>query len=175
MIGWFGRLEESKDPMLALRVFQELAAKGRNFEAWIAGDGALRETVERKVRAEKLNTVRLLGLLEPHELAGRLHGTTVALATSRWEGIPRGLIEAMACGVPVVCTDVGDVRSLISPDSGILVSGREPADLIAAIDHVVGHSSREMVAKSVAYLEAERVIPSLLRDIEAPLVSCGRS
>jgi glycosyltransferase involved in cell wall biosynthesis len=167
VIGWFGRLEESKDPMLAVRVFGELAARGHKFEAWMAGNGALRETVERELRAASLNMVSVVGLLDSHELATRLRRTTVCLATSRWEGIPRAIIEALACGVPVVSTDVGDVRSLICPENGVLVAERAPAELIAAIEPVVANTSPPTVAKSVAHLEATRVVPSLLQEIEA--------
>ncbi len=171
VIGWFGRLEESKDPMLAIRVFREMAARGHKFEAWMAGNGALREAVERELRAASLNMVSTVGLLDSQELATRLRRTTVCLATSRWEGIPRAIIEALACGVPVVSTDVGDVRALICPENGVLVAEREPAELITAIDRVVANTSPPTVAKSVAHLEAQRVVPSLLHEIEAPLAS----
>lgn len=170
VIGWVGRLEESKDPLLAIRVFRELAARGHKFEAWMAGNGPLREMVERELSAADLNMVNVVGLLDPHELAARLCRSTVCLATSRWEGIPRAIIEALACGVPVVSTDVGDVRSLISPENGVLVEGREPAELIDAIERVTASASPPAVAESVAHLEAKRVVPSLLSDLEAPLI-----
>ena len=170
VIGWIGRLEESKDPQLAIQVFRELASRGLEFEAWMAGNGPLREMIERELSAADLNMVSVVGLLDPHELAARLRRSTVCLATSRWEGIPRAVIEALACGVPVVSTDVGDVRSLISPENGVLVDGREPAELIDAIERVTASASPPAVAGSVAHLEAKRVVPSLLSDLEAPLI-----
>jgi glycosyltransferase involved in cell wall biosynthesis len=173
VIGWVGRLEQSKDPLLAIRVFRELAARGHRFEAWMAGNGPLREMVERELSAADLNMVNVVGLLDPHELAAQLRRSTVCLATSRWEGIPRAIIEALACGVPVVSTDVGDVRSLISPENGVLVEGREPAELIDAIERVTASASPPAVAGSVAHLEAKRVVPSLLSDLEAQLIGGG--
>lgn len=169
VIGWIGRLEESKDPMLAVRVFRELAARGYRFEAWMAGNGPLREPVERELREANLKMVSLVGLLDAPTLAGRLRQSTVCLATSRWEGIPRAIIEALACGVPVVSTDVGDVRSLICRENGHLVPGREPDELIAALDHVMSCTNRITVAKSVAHLDAKCIVPSLLKDLEGQL------
>ena len=166
VIGWVGRLEESKDPLLALRVFEALRAGGLRFEAWMAGDGPLRGLVENEVQMRGLDNVRLAGLLTADDLADRLRGTTVCLATSRWEGIPRALIEALACGVPVVTTDVGDMRYIVRPGAGYVVEQRAETALAAAVEASLEDGPSAETAASVTQWSVSRVVPRLLGDLE---------
>ena len=89
-------------------------------------------------------------------------------------GYPRAHVEALACGVPVVSTDVGDVRSLIRPDNGRLVGPRDPAALITAMEEVAWRTTRRSVSDSVARLDARLVVPKLLNEAEAVLLSSAR-
>src|ERR1700730_773873 len=166
VIGWVGRLEESKDPLLAVRVFAALRAGGLRFEAWMAGDGPLRDVVENEVHLRGLDNVRLVGLLTADALADHLHGTMVCLATSRWEGIPRALIEALACGVPVVTTDVGDMRYIVRPGAGYVVAQRDEAALASAVEVVLADGHSAETAASVTQWNASSVVSRLLGELE---------
>lgn len=79
-----------------------------------------------------------LGSVPHDEIPLYLNACDVLLLTSRWEGSPNIVKEAMACGTPVVCTDVGDVRWLLEGLEGCYITDQYPADisnkLIMAID-----------------------------------------
>jgi len=63
----------------------------------------------------------------PHEqVPTYLNACNVLLLTSRWEGSPNIIKEAMACGIPIVCTDVGDVRWLLKGLDGCYVTSQDP-------------------------------------------------
>lgn len=166
VIGWVGRLEESKDPLLALHVFEALRAGGLRFEAWMAGDGPLRGLVENEVQMRGLDNVRLAGLLTADDLADRLRGTMVCLATSRWEGIPRALIEALACGVPVVTTDVGDMRYIVRPGAGYVVEQRAETALASAVEAALEDGPSAETAASVTQWSVGCAVPRLLGNLE---------
>ncbi len=66
----------------------------------------------------------------PHEhIPIYLNASDTLLLTSKWEGSPNIVKEAMACGTPIVCTDVGDVRWLLEEVDGCYVTSQEPANI----------------------------------------------
>lgn len=58
-----------------------------------------------------------------------LNSCDTLLLTSKWEGSPNIIKEAMACGTPIVCTDVGDVRWLLDGLEGCYVASQDSADI----------------------------------------------
>ncbi len=78
-------------------------------------EGAVRELAE---RLGVLDRVRFAG--EEPEVARHLRGAAALLSTSEFEGFGLAVLEAMACGLPVVATDSGGVREVLSASSGIL-------------------------------------------------------
>jgi glycosyltransferase involved in cell wall biosynthesis len=100
---------------------------------WLAGDGSLRAGLER--RAERLNgRVRFLGTRK--DVPDLLAAADVTVLTSDWEGLPLAVLESMAAGRPVVATDVGGVRVVLSGGGGLLVPPGDPAataDALAAL------------------------------------------
>jgi glycosyltransferase involved in cell wall biosynthesis len=95
----------------------------------IAGEGEERAALEAQIAAEGLSgRVRLLGLV-PHDELPSLYAAADALvlASSR-EGWANVLLEAMACGTPVVATDVwGTAEVVEAPEAGLLIDDRSAA------------------------------------------------
>ncbi len=173
-IGWIGRLEVPKDPLKAVDVFGLLQERGLEFRAWMAGTGLLEPDVRSALRERSLEQrVELLGLQSPNELADRLRGSHALLVTSRFEGVPRAVVEGLACGVPVVSTDVGEVARLI--EVGVAGSiartgtAAELADLLVASEEL---PRGQRVADTVASLEGRRVVDEIFAAIRS---AAGRS
>lgn len=81
--------------------------------------------------------VHLRGEQDPDGIVAALQRSDVLLHPSVDEGLPNVLIEAMACGVPLVATDCGGVReALVDGVQGLLVAPRDPAALAAAIERL---------------------------------------
>lgn len=70
-----------------------------------------------------------LGSVPHHQIRIYLNASDVLLLTSKWEGSPNIIKEAMACGTPIVCTDVGDVRWLLDGLEGCYVASQDSADI----------------------------------------------
>jgi len=70
-----------------------------------------------------------LGSVPHHQIRIYLNASDVLLLTSKWEGSPNIIKEAMACGIPIVCTDVGDVRWLLDGLEGCYVASQDSADI----------------------------------------------
>jgi glycosyltransferase involved in cell wall biosynthesis len=126
-----GRLTAIKQQTLFLQMAQRLVHKSRRFVFLIVGDGDLRADLERQAAQFGVaQQTRFLGWRR--DLNVIYAATDVFVLTSRNEGTPVALIEALAAGVASVSTDVGAVRDVItSPEVGSLVPFGN-ADLLAA-------------------------------------------
>lgn len=133
-IGFIGRLEYQKDPILFLDILERLPG----YTATIAGGGALEKEVGDELRRRGLSgSVEMLGMLTHSETLRVLPSLRVVVMTSRWEGLPYLPLEAMWTGVPVVATNVGALGEIIeNGESGLLVDGRSPNELARAVRRV---------------------------------------
>jgi glycosyltransferase involved in cell wall biosynthesis len=88
------------------------------------------------------------------DMAETLALATIVVLPSYREGLPKVLLEAAACGKPLVAADVPGCRDIVTPGvNGILVPARDPATLAKAIDSLIRDSSLRM-AMGVAGREA---------------------
>jgi glycosyltransferase involved in cell wall biosynthesis len=100
----------------------------------VAGDGPDRATVERRIRALGVgDRVRLLGARD--DVPELLPAFDLFALSSRWEGEPIALLEAMAAGLPCVATAAGGVREVLAGgEVGVLVPVGDPAAMASAIE-----------------------------------------
>lgn len=125
-----GRLTEQKDPVTLLRAWKQVPGPHRLL---LAGGGPLRPLLEAMIRQEDLTgRVGLLG--ERDDVPRVLAGADLFALSSRWEGLPFAVIEAMMSGLAVVATGVGGVPELIvDGETGFLVPPQDPDALAGAL------------------------------------------
>jgi len=112
----------------------------KNGTLLIVGDGSEREKLEALALNLGLNErVHFLGYIsERSRFWGYLQQATVFVLPSLSEGFPRALLEAMACGLPVVATNVGGIPELVTDGvNGFLVPPRNEKALAEAIERVL--------------------------------------
>ncbi|AOV17567.1 hypothetical protein BJI67_11295 [Acidihalobacter aeolianus] len=97
---------------------------------WI-GDGEDSAALDRRARADGLANIRLLG--QRNEPLPWLAIADVYLSTSRWEGLPLAILEAMSLGLPVVASNVTGHHSLVSEGGGFLYPLGEFAEAIRRV------------------------------------------
>jgi len=136
---WMGRLARQKRPDRFLRVVASLFASGQHPDVFarVVGAGPLRPDVE--------SAIRTLGLDDRVELAahadtpGAYHDADILVLTSDFEGTPNVVLEAMACGLPIVASSVGDVPDLVDDGvSGFVVPAGDEAAFARAIERLLG-------------------------------------
>ena len=132
-----GRLAPQKDPATMVDAFGRVAQRHPSARLAIVGGGELEDQVTGAIAAAGLTgRIALLGVRP--DAVELLAGADVYLSSSRWEGLARTILEAIALGIPVVATDVGGVRDVIEPGtSGSLAPAAEPAALAAELDAVI--------------------------------------
>jgi glycosyltransferase involved in cell wall biosynthesis len=119
------RLVPEKDIELFVEAAELLSNECTNVRFLIVGDGPCRSDLMRCASETGLNgKISFLG--ERHDVPQLLLNADVFWLTSKWEGLPNVVLEAMACGKPVIARDVGACRELINHgQTGFLVSARD--------------------------------------------------
>ncbi len=130
-----GRLKAPKDFLTLIRALAALPADA--FEALIVGDGPDRAEVEAEVRRLGLEgRVQLAG--ERSDVLELLAASDVFVLSSRSEGLPVSVLEAMAAELPVVASDVGGLSELVvDGETGVLVPPGDASGLADALGRLV--------------------------------------
>jgi glycosyltransferase involved in cell wall biosynthesis len=116
------RLSWEKGPDIALRTLQRLVQQGDAFRAVWAGSGTLMQAGRQFLEQQGLSDhVRLLGDVDRAALRPMFASADIFLLTSRQEGIPLSVLEAMANGLPVVASAVGGVPEALGSEYEHLV------------------------------------------------------
>jgi len=121
-----GRISRIKGFDLVIKALSEIKVK--NIEYWLVGDGP--EKTNLQLLAQKLNCidqVKFLGIKNKNELRQIYHSSTIFCLPSHNEGMSNALLEAMACGLPVIVTNVGGTKELINENGIIIVKGDSKA------------------------------------------------
>lgn len=130
-----GNLVPEKGQALAIEALRALP----DLRLVIVGDGPLRrELAARAEQAGVAARVEFRGVMPQAALSRLYAASDVLLLTSQREGWPNVVLEAMACGTPVVAFDVGAVREMITSElTGRIVAERDAAALAAAVASVL--------------------------------------
>jgi glycosyltransferase involved in cell wall biosynthesis len=142
-----GRLCRQKGQDRALRA---LALLPRRYELTLVGSGPDAEGL--RVLARDLGVAgraRFVGAADP---LPHLQAADLALVPSRWEGLSLSMLEAMACGLPVVVTAVAG-SEVVGPDVGVVVPADAAPDVIAAAVAGLGDDPAARAATGAAARE----------------------
>ena len=124
-----GRLSPEKNLLSLLE-----ALSGIDVRLTVIGDGPLRGALEAQARACGLD-VEFLGRVPNDDLPVVLQRAEVFILPSHYEGNPKALIEAMACGVPVIGTRVPGIRDIVTDgETGVLCGTTAPEIRSALVD-----------------------------------------
>jgi glycosyltransferase involved in cell wall biosynthesis len=130
LIGWVGRLVPVKGCDVFVRAFEK--CRGMAVRAIVVGDGKERDRLEALTR--ELGLSQRLTFHGAHSMAAQLFPAfDLFVLSSRSEGTPITLFEAIAAGVPVVATAVGGVPDVLSSSEAVLVAPEDPEQLGSAM------------------------------------------
>ncbi|HEX5385187.1 MAG TPA: glycosyltransferase [Gemmatimonadales bacterium] len=153
--GWVGRLSREKGADVLVRAIA--LARDRRIHAVILGSG-VEGAALRRLAADLGVAARITWSGSVPE-AGRLFTAfDCFVLSSRTEGTPIVLFEAMASATPIVATAVGGVPDVVSGSEALLVASEDPAGLAEALDAVAGNplAARHRATAAVERLRTER-------------------
>ncbi len=128
------RLSVEKDPLTLADGVCELTRRRGQTNITVIGEGSLKEKFEK--RLQKGSTVaKFVDFVSASELANYYQSADVLVLSSLCEGMPQVVLEAMACGLPVVATNISGTRDALG-DAGILIPVRDPIALADALEYL---------------------------------------
>ena len=171
-----GRLVGSKNPLLLIDSFKKIYDEDKKVTLLIVGDGGLKSEVIKRINEYGLQKkTKLLGIFSQDRLSRLMRACDLFILTSACEGMPRIVNEALASGIPVVSTNVGEVWRVVKDGhSGTLVSGHHASEIAGAAINILRNKkiySPDNCLDTVKEYSVENVlndIYKIFRDIAVP-------
>ena len=158
-----GNLRWQKNHINLIDAFQVFNSTNTNYKLLIVGEGELRNRLEKRIVQLGLEgNVILLGKKNQNYIARLMNVADFFVLSSVSEGFPKAVSEAMACGLPVLTTNVGDMKSTISSPLGLVVDSTVES-LANGLNEMVlnGPFDRATIADSVGSKSWESVTKNL--------------
>jgi len=169
IIGAVGRLHRIKGHVFFIRAAAMVAAKYNDVKFVIVGDGEM--LAELKDEVQKLGiSGRVIFTGERKDIGGLIPIFEIFVLPSLSEGISNAVIEAMACGKPVVATNVGGTPELVGDKkTGLLVPSENPETMAGAISWLLNNREKalEMGKNGRKVIEEKFSLPVMITKTEA--------
>lgn len=136
LVLYVGRLVPEKGLRELLAATESLAKARPQLQLALVGDGPMRQELEARAAGVRV-PVHLPGALMASDVAGWMAAADLVTLPSYSEGHPNVLVEALACGRPVVATTVGGIPEVVDATCGELVAPRDAGVLAAALARVL--------------------------------------
>jgi len=163
-----GRLFKAKGYSYLIETIKILK-KNLDIKLLVLGEGKDKSKLETQIR--DFNLEKNIFLLDRKEnVSDYLNASDVFILASLWEGLPIALLEAMACGLPVVATNVGGISEIIKDGvSGFLVELKNPMMLAEKIGYLLNldiESRREMGVEGRKIIENKFSLEKMVKNYE---------
>ena len=133
LIGSVGRLVDQKNYQRLIDAFSSVLAGVPEAHLVLIGDGENRSQLERGAVAQGIeDRVTFVGECPRDDVYAALHEFDLFVMPSLWEGFCNAVVEAMAAGLPVVCSDISTLREVVG-DAAHYADPNDPADMARAL------------------------------------------
>ncbi len=136
-----GRLSKSKGHSCLIQAFNKLLESNQDLRLIIVGDGEERENLKNlAVQLNIADKITFTGFQKNNLIPLWLNSADIFILPSQLEGTPNILLEAMACGLPVIATKVGGVEEIIKNQlNGLLIEPNSIMEIENAIEQFLGN------------------------------------
>lgn len=157
LIGYIGRLSGEKGVQNFAQALPAILNDSdsnhlhhQELRAFIGGDGQLKESIEASLHKEALTgCVDLPGWISREDLPGYLNQLRLLILPSYTEGLPNIMLEAMACGTPVLATPVGAIPDvIIDGKTGFIMENNSPECIAENVIRALSSPDLERIAEN---------------------------
>lgn len=148
-IGYIGRFSEEKGVINFVESIPLILKQKPHLSIFLMGDGDLKSDVEKRISESGLKEkIKLTGWVSHEDLPKYLNFLKLLVMPSYTEGLPNTMLEAMACGTPVLATKVGAIPDIIEDTrTGFLMENNSPECIANNIIRALEHPDLQKIAK----------------------------
>jgi glycosyltransferase involved in cell wall biosynthesis len=136
-----GSFKSKKGYSYLVDAMAEVSLRHPDFTLLIAGDGERRKEIEEQIQSRNLQEkIFLLGMVQREHLVQLLNESKLFVMSSLYEGLPKALLEALACGTPAVITTGCNAAEIIK-ETGLIVPKGDSGALVEALCRLIEDES----------------------------------
>ena len=176
LVGCIGRLSKEKGVMNLLEAIPLILKQWNDGEFLIGGDGSLFSEIEKELKnSEFKEKVKITGWIPHNELPDYFNEMKLVILPSYTEGLPLSILEAMACGTPVLATPVGGIPDVVKDsETGFIMEDNSPECIARNVIRVLSYPSLDKIAANARNLiEREYTLKAAVERYDRILNSLG--
>lgn len=150
LIGYIGRLSAEKGVQYFAQALPAILNRNQDIRVLIGGDGQLKESIQSIICENDLEQrVNLPGWISHDDLPHYLNKLRLLILPSFTEGLPNIMLEAMACGTPVLATPVGAIPDIIKHrETGFIMDSNSPICITENVEQALACSRLVEIAEA---------------------------
>jgi glycosyltransferase involved in cell wall biosynthesis len=150
LIGYIGSLVEVKGVQHFAQALPAILGDQQDLRVLIGGDGQLKETIEACLKEQGVSArVDIPGWISHDDLPRYLNQLRLLVLPSYTEGLPNIMLEAMACGTPVLATPVGAIPDvIIDGKTGFIMENNSPECIAENVKRALDSPDLERIAEN---------------------------
>ena len=175
LVGYIGRLSEEKGVSILIKAIPIAVKKIEDVEFLIGGNGDLYNEMKNFIHTNNLdNKVKFTGWVSHDDIPDFLNELKLLIIPSYTEGLPNILLEAMACGTPVLATPVGAIPDIIRDrETGFIISENNPDNIVENIINILNNpylnrivfTAKHFVEKNYTFSECVKNYEKIIQEV----------
>lgn len=149
---YIGRLDDIKGINFLVEAWKNI---DKNINLYIIGTGPEEEKLKHTISENRLNNVKLLGFMKREDAFKVIEKSRAIIIPSKWyEGFPMTIAESFSLGVPVIGSNIGNIKSIIeNKSSGLLFEINDVEDLKKVVENTFYSKEKNKILGENAYKE----------------------
>ena len=154
IVGYIGRMSREKGVLNLVKAISVICNQMNGVKFLLGGGGPLLEQVEKELTGLiAQDRAKVLDWIPHNELPGYLNEMKLLVLPSHYEGLPTIVLEAMACGTPVLAVPVGAVPDIIADaKTGFIMEDNSPECIAKNIIRALNHPNLDQISRNGAAL-----------------------
>lgn len=138
---WIGRFANGKGVDYLIDAFQLLISKHTNLFLVMVGRGPEKERIQKKIRDFGLDaSITMKDFIPNSDIVQLYQNSNVFILPSLEEGVPRTILEAMSCRIPIVCSKLPQLVDIVN-NCGFLVPTKDPLAIADRVSEIIADST----------------------------------